>query len=221
MEKILPVGLDNTTLSAVFGLTRVPIMRRTWKSLHHQGDHQSTPYPSITQLLSSSAPNAQTSVPQDRIYAFLGLNVDPNMTIEPNYRDSELEVHVCAAKATVQGSNGLDMFDYLCRSGDGDYDRPFTRRTPTWAPDFTCAEHLTPFSISRTLSRQSEYLLAQVNRPRQRWQLRTSHNISKSSRPWFCLLKRYVEGVRSRQPARQVRLIKTHVPNPGTVREAE
>ncbi|KAK3376097.1 heterokaryon incompatibility protein-domain-containing protein [Lasiosphaeria ovina] len=154
-QDILPVVAEGTVLFSS-GLRTAPIMRQTWRSLHLPGDNQSVPYPSITKTLSSIAPKMNTSVPPDRVYAFLGLNLDPRIQIEPDYEASELEVHVGTAKSIIQGSGRLDIFEYLCRSGDGDDGRPFTRRTPTWAPDFTSPEHLTPFSVSRTLPRQSE-----------------------------------------------------------------
>jgi hypothetical protein len=150
-----PVGPDDITLSSR-GRRIVPIMQRTWKSLHLPEDPQSVPYPSITQLLSSISPNMQTSVPQDCIYAFLGLNLDPRIVIEPNYRDSELEVQICTAKAIVQRSNRLDIFECLCRAGDRDQDRPLSRKRPSWAPEFTREEHLSSFSISEALSRQPQ-----------------------------------------------------------------
>lgn len=146
-DEILPVGIDDATISAK-GFEIVPIMQQTWQSLHCPQDSQSSPYPSFYKLLSSITPKMKTSLPQDRIYAFLGLNQDPNTEIEPDYRNSGHETSVCAAKAIIQGSRRLDVFEYLCRLGDGDRERPFVRRLPTWAPDFTSREHVKPFSTS-------------------------------------------------------------------------
>jgi hypothetical protein len=44
----------------------------------------------------------KTSLPQDRMYAFLGLNQDLDIEIEPDYRYSGHEALACTAKAIIQ-----------------------------------------------------------------------------------------------------------------------
>ncbi|KAF5704622.1 het-domain-containing protein [Fusarium mundagurra] len=147
---ILSVGLEDVTISA-HGLAIISVMRRVWQSLHRPGDSESLTYPWFPELLSDIVSRMQTSLPQDRIYAFLGLSMDLNIRIEPNYGYSGDKVLACAAKSIIQGSQNLDIFEYLCRLGDGDNNRPFVRKPPTWVPDFTSKAHVTPFRRSMTL----------------------------------------------------------------------
>lgn len=74
------------------------------------------------------------SDPRDRVYAFLGLDRDRRINIQPDY---QLGLNHClqnTATDTIPGTNLLKILSYVSRASRGDLTRKFL---PSWVPDFT------------------------------------------------------------------------------------
>lgn len=100
--------------------------------------------------------NVQTTDPRDHVFAFLGLNPDPRITIIPQYDASVAEVFTNAARAMVQGTQSLSHFRLLpsTEMSDG-------TKLPSWVPNWS-KKH----DMSAILSRPDlgEYLKASKKR---------------------------------------------------------
>ncbi|KAH8585865.1 heterokaryon incompatibility protein-domain-containing protein [Bisporella sp. PMI_857] len=156
-EEVIPVGIDDVILESGGGMNMVPKMYQSWEKRHNPMHGSSHAVQSFEDFISYVVPHIKTSNPRDCIYAFLGLNDDPFVRIQPDYRYSTEEVFASATNAIIQGSQRLDILDILCRQGDGDGVRPFFRRSPSWVPDFRADEHLTRFLKSTASILPSEH----------------------------------------------------------------
>ncbi|KAH6706571.1 heterokaryon incompatibility protein-domain-containing protein [Leptodontidium sp. MPI-SDFR-AT-0119] len=156
-EEVIAVGLDEVTLESGTGFNMVPMMYRSWAERHDPMYSFSHAVQNFEDFISAVVPAMKTSDPRDCIYAVLGLNDDPFVQIQPDYRHSTEEVFASTTRAIIQGSQRLDILDILCRQGDGDGTRPFFRRSPSWVPDFRASEHLTRFSKSTASVLPSEH----------------------------------------------------------------
>jgi hypothetical protein len=140
----LSTNLNQVILDAK-GLQIVAMMQRSWHDWHLLDRQSPTTSRRFEEFLSAVAPEMKTSDPRDRVYAFLGLNRDPSIQIEPDYSYTSDQVLISTTKAIIQGTRRLDIFEWLCRIGDGDSVRPFVRRSPSWVPNFNNIEHVKPF----------------------------------------------------------------------------
>lgn len=152
--ELLQVGLDEAILSAHFEM--ISIMRHTWLDWHRSDNRRFATSCGFVELLSTIIPKMMTTLSQDRVYAFLGLNRNPKIVIEPTYSCSGHEALVSTVKAVIEGTERLDIFAYLCRQGDGDAGLPFVRRSPTWVPEFPSPPHPSPLSRSLIDNQQSQ-----------------------------------------------------------------
>jgi hypothetical protein len=123
----------------------------TIREMHRRCNEQRSPHIStylpIEQTLSSLAPRAKTSEELDRLYAFFGLNDDPNVILTPSY-SSSLEVALMAtATSIIEGSSGLDIFEVIPRDKQR---TTYKLSIPTWTPDFREEQLVLPFSRSKT-----------------------------------------------------------------------
>lgn len=66
--------------------------------------------------LLNSLGDTQTSHSRDHVYAFLGLNEDARIIINPDYNASVCEKFTNLTRAVIQGSGSLDCFRFLPRS---------------------------------------------------------------------------------------------------------
>jgi hypothetical protein len=65
--------------------------------------------------LSVASPQLRASKPHDFIYAFLGLQDNPDITIYPDYNRPFAEIMVNTARDIIEGSGDLDIFSVLRR----------------------------------------------------------------------------------------------------------
>jgi hypothetical protein len=110
------------TLTDCWGFAAVPFMVRAWADwgpLSHRSIYASIPFHA---LLSSVAPEALTSDPRDRIYAFLGLNRDPRILLEPNYAVGLTQTLIETTIAIIRGTNSLDILNFVRRKPCYGYD---------------------------------------------------------------------------------------------------
>jgi hypothetical protein len=127
--------------SLIPGMVALPIMIRAWADWVPwtcRSIHRSTQFDT---LLSTLGSKALTTDPRDRIYAFVGLNRNPKILIEPDYAVELNEVLIDTAIAMIRGTNSLDILNFVSRDSrwDGSH-----RSLPSWVPDFTMAEACTP-----------------------------------------------------------------------------
>jgi hypothetical protein len=85
----------------------------------------------IHDLLPRMMNGAEASNDRDLIYAFLGLKVDNDIDIFPNYLASVEEVYTSATAAIIKGSRNLDIFSSI-----GERLLITSRRVPSWVPDW-------------------------------------------------------------------------------------
>jgi len=83
--------------------------------------------------LSVLTPCGATSVPNDKILAFLGLQKDPRIHLELDYSIPLDELPVITTSATIHGTGSLDIFSILHRIPDDD---SHWSNLPSWVPNF-------------------------------------------------------------------------------------
>jgi hypothetical protein len=84
-DDIISIGIDQVTLEAGEGLSIVPEMCQSWAEWHYQRRGFNRVIKMFEELIFPIAPRLETSNPRDRVYAFLGLNNNPQIQIEVEY----------------------------------------------------------------------------------------------------------------------------------------
>ncbi|KAF1838217.1 hypothetical protein BDW02DRAFT_565254 [Decorospora gaudefroyi] len=84
-------------------------------------------------LLSRISHISETSDPRDAVYAFLGLQLEPSITIEPSYTSSREDVLIDTAISIIRGSGSLDTLAYCDRLRNPE---PTGHLLPSWVPDW-------------------------------------------------------------------------------------
>lgn len=89
-------------------------------------------------LIMDSLGRNHTSDPRDHVYAFLGFQKDPNVSIVPDYSLSVAEAFTRAASALIQGTNSLELLRFLPNNSYGSHISAETRtELPSWVPDWS------------------------------------------------------------------------------------
>jgi hypothetical protein len=84
--------------------------------------------------LSILAPRCQTSKPQDKIFAFLGLLDDQRIRISPDYNMALNETPAMTTGAILNGTGSLDLFGVLHRHDEDESEWSYL---PSWVPDWS------------------------------------------------------------------------------------
>lgn len=126
----------------------VRIMYRRHREQRTENEFSRVP---IEQTLSHLTPRANTSEQLDCLYAFFGLNSNPNISFTPSY-DCTFEVAMIAtATAIIEGTCSLDLFEVVPRDVES---MKKTGKIPSWTPDFRRKHLVLPFARSKTDFRQ-------------------------------------------------------------------
>jgi hypothetical protein len=88
-------------------------------------------------LLSDIGAYGEASDPRDIVYGFLGLQTNPNITLEANYSLSEEEAIIASSRAIIIGNRSLDIFNAIRLPGYGRY------QLPSWVPDWSSPGNFT------------------------------------------------------------------------------
>jgi hypothetical protein len=127
------VSWNNPILSSP-GYTALLKMHSLWKE--QQSSRDATPF---YEILETFSPNCHVTDPRDIIYAFLGLQNNPRILIQPEYSNTVEQVMIHTAERIIHGSGDLDLFGHSrCASDMIFYDRSgIFRILPSWVPDWT------------------------------------------------------------------------------------
>lgn len=105
----------------------------------------------IEQTLSHLTPRANTSEQLDCLYAFFGLNFNPNISLTPSYDCTFEAAMIATATAIIEGTCSLDLFEVIPRDVEN---MKKTGKIPSWTPDFRRKHLVLPFGRTKTDFRQ-------------------------------------------------------------------
>ena len=107
----------------------LPAMHQSWyEATRRQDISETQPF---NHLLSRMSSISKTTDARDLVYAFLGLQANPNIHIEPRYTSTYEEVLVDAASSIIKGGRSLQIFEDVCRRETSE---GFS--IPSWVPDW-------------------------------------------------------------------------------------
>ena len=128
------------------------------KSSHHEA---------LYSLLSRMAGRSEATDEHDLVYAFLSLNKDQRIRLQPDYRLPVREVFITTAKQIMLGSRNLDLLSTLPREVAQSKDSPLAPlNLPSWVPDWRCKTSTLPMYYRHGRNRfaasgGSEYTIAE------------------------------------------------------------
>lgn len=114
-------GVDSMTFKGYCAFSSIMVLRG--RSTHEIDE-------SFDQLLVSFAEN-KTSDLRDQVYAFLGLARDPRILINPDYGAPVSIVYSDTARAIIEGTNSLEIFQWLPRL------KADSLGLPSWVPNWS------------------------------------------------------------------------------------
>jgi hypothetical protein len=118
-------------------------MYRHWTARH---EASAPPVAPLERTLWTLCPNASTSEPLDKLFAFFGLNSDPRIHLQPSYELNISENLTLLANSIINGTRRLDILEL---TGLSLYASVYSIISPSWAPDFCQQTNRTPFSSPR------------------------------------------------------------------------
>jgi hypothetical protein len=99
------------------------------------GDH------GFDSLVIDSLASSHASDPRDHVYAFLGFQKDPNISIVPDYTLSVTDAFTRAASAVIKGTNSLELLRFLPNNFYGTQLSQLSDEDhnglPSWVPDWS------------------------------------------------------------------------------------
>jgi hypothetical protein len=117
-------GFFKTRLDGYTALSKISELQETRQMNAHPGDTTNVRFYKILEDFSSLC---QASDPRDSIYASLGFQELPEITIQPNYSQSTQNVEIDVATAIIRGSGSLDQL--------GSHS-PDENTFPSWVPNW-------------------------------------------------------------------------------------
>jgi hypothetical protein len=120
--------------------TMIGEMYRHWTARHIPN---APPVAPLERTLWTLCPNASTSEPLDKLFAFFGLNSDPRIHLQPSYDLNVSENLALLANSIVNGTRRLDILEL---AGLSLYASVHWIISPSWAPDFCQQTNRIPLS---------------------------------------------------------------------------